>query len=140
MSSKKLITKIVEFSASHRYWNSGLSEKKNLELFGKSSYENGHGHNFTLEVSVEGEIDSETGMIINLFDLKKILNKVLLEFDHKNLNKDTPYFEDIIPTPENICKVLWDLIDRELHNNDRCSLYKLRLYETDNLYVDYWRD
>ncbi len=140
MSFKKLITKRVEFAASHRYWNSELSEKENFDLFGKSSNESGHGHNFTLEVTVTGDIDSKTGMIINLFDLKKITNEVLAEFDHKNLNKDTTYFKDEIPTPENICKVLWNLLDQKISQNKKCTLYKVRLYETEDLYVDYWRD
>lgn len=140
MPFKKLITKRVEFSASHRYWNPGLSEKENFEIFGKSSYKSGHGHNFTLEVTVEGEIDNTTGMIINLFDLKRFINDVLLEFDHKNLNSDMPHFKNIIPTPENICRVLWDSLEKRLSVNDKCSLYKIRLHETEDLYVDYWRD
>lgn len=140
MSSKKLITKKVEFAASHRYWDPKLSETENFELFGKSSFKSGHGHNFSLEVTVEGDIDTSTGMIINLFDLKKIINDVLKNFDHKNLNEDTIYFNDEIPTPENICKVLWNLLEQKLAQNDKCSLYKVRLYETDDLYVDYWRD
>lgn len=137
MPFKKLITKIVEFSASHRYWNPEFSEDENFRLFGRSSLENGHGHNFSLEVTVEGEIDSSTGMIINLFDLKKIINEVLEDFDHKNLNKDTGFFSDSIPTPENICMVLWDLIGEKLSANENCDLYRLRLYETDDLYVEY---
>ncbi|MGH7884635.1 MAG: 6-pyruvoyl trahydropterin synthase family protein [Thermodesulfobacteriota bacterium] len=140
MSFKKLITKRVEFSASHRYWNPNLSEKENFEIFGKSSYESGHGHNFSLEVTVEGEVDENTGMIINLFDLKRFINDVLLEFDHKNLNSDTPYFKNIIPTPENICRVLWDLLKKRISVNNNCTLYKIRLHETEDLYVDYWRD
>lgn len=139
MSFKKLITKKVEFSASHRYWNPELTDEDNLDLFGKSSLENGHGHNFQLEVTVEGEIDQTTGMIINLFDLKKILNEVLEDFDHKNLNRDTHYFENMLPTPENICRVLWGLIDKKLESHEKCSLSKIRLYETDDLFVDYWR-
>lgn len=140
MSSKKLITKKVEFAASHRYWDPKLTEKENFELFGKSSFKSGHGHNFSLEVTVEGEIDGKTGMIINLFDLKKITSEILSEFDHKNLNEDTSYFKDEIPTPENICKVLWNLIEEKLSLNNKCKLYKVRLYETDDLYVDYWRE
>ena len=140
MPSKKLITKKVEFSASHRLWNNNLSKEENYQLFGKSSSPKGHGHNFTLEVTVEGEIDNKTGMIINLFDLKKIIDKVLVDFDHKNLNKDSIYFKNVIPTSENISKVLWDLIDKETNKIDNCKLHKIRLHETDDLFVDYWRD
>lgn len=135
---KNLITKRVEFSASHRYWNPKWSEKKNKEIFGKNVFE--HGHNFVLDVTVEGEVNKLTGMIINLFDLKSIVNSVISQFDHKYLNKDVDYFKNVIPTPENIAKRLWDLIDDEINNReDICTLYNIRIYETPNLYIDYRR-
>ena len=137
MSFKKLITKKVEFSASHRYWNKNWSEEKNREFYGRSSLPGGHGHNFVLEVTVEGEINPETGMIINLFDLKQIVSSVLADFDHKNLNEDNPRFEDLIPTTENIAKVLWEAIEEKIIERDDCRLYKIRVYETDDLFVDY---
>lgn len=141
MGFKKLLTKKMEFSASHRCWNPDLSDEENLEFFGKSSSPLGHGHNFVLEVTIEGEVDEKTGMIINLFDLKKILAQVLMDFDHKYLNEDSEHFKHLIPTPENLAKVLWNIIDNELSKNKlACSLYKIRLYETDDLYVDYWRE
>lgn len=137
MSFKKLITKKVEFSASHRYWNKNWSEEKNREIYGKSSLPGGHGHNFVLEVTVEGEINPETGMIINLFDLKQIVSSVLADFDHKNLNEDNSRFQNLIPTTENIAKVLWEAIEEEIIERDDCRLYKVRVYETDDLFVDY---
>lgn len=137
MSFKKLITKKVEFSASHRYWNKNWSEEKNRKFYGKSSLPGGHGHNFMLEVTVEGEIDPETGMIINLFDLKQIVSSVLGDFDHKNLNEDNPRFQDLIPTTENIAKILWEVIEEKIIERDDCRLYKIRVYETDDLFVDY---
>ena len=141
MGFKKLLTKKIEFSASHRYWNPNLTESENVALFGKAASLSGHGHNFQLEVTVEGEIDENTGMIINLFDLKDILKEILKKFDHKYLNEDNISFKSLIPTPENIAKTLWDIIETELERKDvSCSLYKIRLYETDDLYVDYWRE
>lgn len=141
MDFKKLITKKVEFSASHRYWNLEWSEKRNKEVFGKNVSPMGHGHNFVLEVTVEGEVDEQTGMIVNLFDLKSIITIVLKQFDHKFLNVDNEYFRDLNPTPENIAKVLWNLIEYEIENLDKnLALYKVRLYETPDLYVDYWRE
>ena len=137
MSFKKLITKKVEFSASHRYWNKNWSEEKNREFYGRSSLPGGHGHNFVLEVTVEGEINPETGMIINLFDLKQIISSVLADFDHKNLNEDNPSFQDLIPTTENIAKVLWEAVEEKTLERDDCRLYKIRVYETDELFVDY---
>ena len=141
MSFKKLITKKAEFSASHRYWNPAWDEEKNREVFGKNISPLGHGHNFHLEVTVEGEVDEDTGMVINLFELKAILAVVLEKYDHKYLNEDLEVFKATIPTPENIAKQLWNDIEKELKNrNTDCRLYKVRLYETPDLYVDYWNN
>ncbi len=139
MAFKKLLTKTMEFSASHRYWNPGWSEEKNKEVFGKSAGPYGHGHNYTLEVTVEGEVDKETGMIINLYDLKEIMKEVLNDFDHKNLNEDNPRFKELIPTTENIARVMWDIFDEKLSKSLSCRLHRVRLYETADLYVDYRR-
>ncbi len=138
MPYRKLITKKVEFSASHRCWNRNWSPEKNMEVFGKSSLPGGHGHNFVLEVAVEGEIDAETGMIMNLFDLKEIMLSVLADFDHKNLNEDNPRFGDLVPTTENISKVLWETLEERLAGRDGCRLHRIRVYETDDLFCDYW--
>ena len=138
MSFKKLITKKAEFSASHRYWNPEWDEDKNKEVFGKNSSRLGHGHNFKL---VSGEIDEKTGMVINLFDLKSILNTVLEKYDHKYLNEDVEIFKTLIPTPENISRVLWSEIEEELNKRETgCKLFKVRLYETDDFYIDYWKN
>ena len=139
MAFKKLLTRKMEFSASHRYWNPEWSEERNKEVFGKSAGPHGHGHNYTLEITVEGEVDAETGMIINLYELKAIMKEVLLEFDHKYLNEDTPFFKEMIPTTENIARVMWDIFHERLSSNQRCKLHRVRLYETDDLYVDYRR-
>lgn len=140
MGYKKLLTKKMEFSASHRYWNPEWSEEKNREVFGKSAGPHGHGHNYSLEVTVEGEVDPRTGMIINLYDLKTVMKDVLGDFDHKHLNDDNPHFRDLIPTTENIARVLWDIFEGRLGQSERCRLYRIRLYETPDLYVDYWRE
>ena len=139
MPFRKLITKKVEFSASHRCWNRNWSPEKNMEVFGKSSLPGGHGHNFALEVAVEGEIDPETGMIMNLFDLKEIILSVLADFDHKNLNEDNPRFGDMVPTTENISKVLWEMLEAKIDGRDGCRLHRIRVYETDDLFCDYWK-
>lgn len=139
MANKTLLTKRVSFSASHRYWNKNWSDEKNNEVFGKCTSPHGHGHNYVLETTVQGEIDPETGMIINLYDLKPIILDALEDFDHKFLNEDNPAFNDLIPTTENIAKVLWDVISERLESHS-CRLHRIRLYETPELYVDYWRD
>ncbi len=141
MGYKTLLTKRVDFSASHRYWNPKWNEEANKAVFGKCTSPYGHGHNYIIEVTLEGEIDPDTGMIINLYDLKPILNDVLKDFDHKYLNEDNPQFKDLIPTTENIARVLWDSIEKKLEQASAdCRLYRVRLYETPDLYVDYWKE
>ena len=133
------LTKKIEFSSSHRYWRDEWSEAKNLEVFGKCTSKYGHGHNYVLETTVEGPVDFDTGMIINIYRLKPILKETLKQFDHKFLNKDTDYFDDLIPTTENFAKILYECIDEKL-SKEECNLLKVRLYETKDLFVDYWKD
>jgi 6-pyruvoyltetrahydropterin/6-carboxytetrahydropterin synthase len=131
-----LISKKFEFSASHRYWRDEWSKEKNEEVFGLCTSPHGHGHNYELHVTIEGKVDPITGMIINLSDLKKHVNVVLMQFDHKFLNLDTPFFESRIPTTENIALILFDLIKKELKGKGEFDLRKIRLYERADLYVD----
>jgi 6-pyruvoyltetrahydropterin/6-carboxytetrahydropterin synthase len=139
-STQVLITKKFEFSASHRYWREEWSEQKNSEVFGKCTSPFGHGHNYELHVSVIGQVDPKTGMIINLTDLKKHVKVVLEQFDHKYLNVDTTYFDELIPTTENIGRVLFRLLDDTFKGKGNFELQKIRLYEMNDLYVDVWRD
>jgi 6-pyruvoyltetrahydropterin/6-carboxytetrahydropterin synthase len=139
-NNKTIITKTFEFSASHRYWRDDWSKEKNEQIFGICTSPYGHGHNYELHVTVHGEVDSQTGMIINLSDLKKMVNQVIVQFDHKFLNVDTPFFKDKIPTTENLALILFDLLFEELSGHGNFVLYKIRLYEKNDLYVDVWRD
>tara|TARA_Y100001936_G_C16086587_1_gene682201 strand:- start:3151 stop:3573 length:423 start_codon:yes stop_codon:yes gene_type:complete len=139
MIEYRTLTKRMEFSASHRYWNNNWSEKKNLEVFGKCTSKYGHGHNYVLETTIEGPVDPETGMIINIYKLKPMIKSVLKEFDHKFLNEDTDYFEELIPTTENFAKILYECITEKLKCAD-CKLRKVRLYETKDLFVEYWKE
>jgi len=138
MAEFTTLSKRIEFSASHRYWNNDFTEEENLSIFGKCTSEYGHGHNYVLETTVRGPVDEDTGMIINIYKLKPILKSVLKEFDHKFLNLDTDYFEKLIPTTENFAKILYECIDEKLKDSE-CELLKVRLYETKDLYVDYWK-
>jgi 6-pyruvoyltetrahydropterin/6-carboxytetrahydropterin synthase len=140
MDKKVLITKKYEFSASHRYWKKDWSREKNEQVFGKCTSPHGHGHNYDLHVTISGKIDPATGMIINLTDLKRMVKVVLEDFDHKYLNLDTPFFENQIPTTENIARVLFDQVDKQLNDKGDFNLQKIRLYERNDLYVDVWRD
>ena len=132
--TETLLTKRIEFAAAHRYHNEAWDAATNRRVFGACNNEPGHGHNYLLEVTIAGPVDRHTGMVVNLFDLKVVLQQVLEEFDHKHLNLDTPYFSTIIPTTENIASVLWGkLADRSA---DIGRLERLRLYEEDDLWAD----
>ena len=106
---------LIHFSSSHRYYRDEWSEEENMRVFGLCALPNGHGHNYTLEVAIVGVPDPNTGMVINLVDLEGAVSSVLVGFDHKHLNLDTPYFTDRIPTTENLATVLWELIHESLH-------------------------
>ena len=139
MAEYTTLTKKIEFSSSHRYWRKEWTESKNLEVFGKCTSKYGHGHNYVLETTVEGPVDSDTGMIIIIYRLKPILIDTLKEFDHKFLNEDTDFFDDQIPTTENFAKVLYECIAEKL-SKEECKLQKVRLYETKDLFVDFWKE
>ncbi|HEY6084213.1 MAG TPA: 6-carboxytetrahydropterin synthase [Nitrospira sp.] len=128
-----LLTKRIEFAAAHRYVRHEWDESRNRAVFGPCSNPPAHGHNYLLEVTVSGEVDSKTGMVINLFDLKRVLLAVIEEFDHKNLNLDMPYFRDRIPTSENLARELWIKLDSQ---KDIGTLHALRLHEDEDLYTD----
>jgi 6-pyruvoyltetrahydropterin/6-carboxytetrahydropterin synthase len=133
---KATLTKRLEFCSSHRYHNLDWDDAKNREVFGACNNANTHGHNYLLEVTLCGEIDPVTGMIINLYDLKQHLWDVLIEFDHKNLNLDTPYFTNRIPTTENLALTLWNLLEKHPQLPD---LDRIRLYEDETLYAEVTR-
>lgn len=128
-----LLTKRIEFAAAHRYIKAEWDEAKNRAVFGPCYNPPAHGHNYMVEVTVLGEVDPKTGMVVNLFDLKRVLLNVLEEFDHKNLNLDMPYFEGRIPTSENLACVLWTKLDTQKSIG---TLHAIRIYEDEDLYAD----
>ena len=136
------ISRRFDFSSSHRYYREEWSEEENARVFGLCALPNGHGHNYTLEVSVSGEPDPITGMVINLADLKGAVLGVLEGFDHKHLNLDTPYFSERIPTTENLATVLWDEVSAALAARpalpEGWRLARVRLHETEDLFVEYF--
>jgi 6-pyruvoyltetrahydropterin/6-carboxytetrahydropterin synthase len=103
------------FNAAHRLFKPEWSDEKNLEVFGKCSYPNYHGHNYALEVWIEGSINPETGFVMDLKILKELIHSEILErFDHQNLNLDCLEFKGIIPTTENISVVIWNLLRKKI--------------------------
>jgi 6-pyruvoyltetrahydropterin/6-carboxytetrahydropterin synthase len=132
------LTRLVEFEASHRYWNPAFSEADNHRTFGKCVSPYGHGHNYVLRVTLAGHPDPRTGMVINIKDLDRILKTVSNEFDHKFINLDHPAFHDRIPTTENLVTYLRDRIADTLctHSTDRYMLWRVTLYEDPTLWAD----
>ena len=123
------------FNAAHRLFNPDWSDEKNKEVFGKCSNPNFHGHNYVLETWVEGEVNPETGYVIDLKALKEIINNEISErFDHRNLNLDCPEFANLKPSAENIAIVIYNIL-RPLVE-ERYGL-TIRLWETENNVVEY---
>lgn len=133
-----LITRKVEFSASHCLRGKHLTDEENVRLYGREANVNGHGHNYIVEVTLAGKPDPVTGMVMDLKELKDILNEEILEpFDHRFLNYEVPPFDRIIPTAENVVVEIWRRLDPKVER-EGVKLHGVRLYESPDLYVDYY--
>jgi 6-pyruvoyltetrahydropterin/6-carboxytetrahydropterin synthase len=131
-----LISKRVEFSASHICRLQGFSEEENLRLYGTESNALGHGHNYIVDVAIEGEPDPVTGMILDLKQLKEILeDKVLSVYDHRMLNREVEPFDRLVPTAENLAIDIWNRLDPHIPGVAR--LHSVRVEETNELWVEY---
>ncbi|KAM9816862.1 6-pyruvoyl tetrahydrobiopterin synthase [Neosynchiropus ocellatus] len=129
------ITRVQSFSACHRLHSPQLSDEENRSVFGKCNNPNGHGHNYKVEVTVRGKIHRSTGMVMNLTDLKKCIEEVIMiPLDHKNLDKDVPYFATVVSTTENLAVYIWDCMVKVLPPN---LLYEIKIHETDKNIVIY---
>lgn len=129
------ITRRETFAAAHRLFNPGLSNEENFKMFGKCSNPKWHGHNYTLEVVVAGEPDPSTGFVLDIKELKKIIHQYVIDkVDHKNINEETDFMNNIIPTSENICIGIWNQLVDKIPNG---KLYSVKLYETENNYFEY---
>lgn len=129
------LTRAVDFAASLRYWRPDLSESENRAFFGRSASQ--HGHNYRLEVTVQGEPDSATGMVMDLKDLKAVIEcEITARFDHRDLNRDTGFFEKVPPTPERFAQVIYELLRGALGER----LYGVRLRQDEDLWVDLVRE
>lgn len=130
------LSRSIVFSSAHRYFQPKFSEEKNKEVFGRCYTKYGHGHNYLFEVTLMGPVDVDTGMVMNLYDVDKILKKVTDPLDHHHLNNDVPYFADVVPTTENIAKYLFHLIEKELPKG--IKIVRSRLHEAQDLWADYY--
>ena len=132
------ITRKAEFSASHICRNPAYTEEENRACYGLSANPHGHGHNYLLEVTLEGEPDPITGMVLDLKRLKEIVNEQVVEpMDHRFLNYEVPPFDKIIPTTENIAVEIWRRLEPQFAGCP-ARLHAVRLWETEDLYVDYF--
>lgn len=130
------VTRKAEFSASHVCRRPDLSDAENWKLFGLAANPNGHGHNYAVEVTLEGDPDPVTGMVMDLKELKSILEEEIVEpMDHRFLNYEVPPFDRVIPTAENVALEIWRRLEPRV-NSGRARLSNVRLFETSDLYVD----
>ena len=129
------VTRKSHFNAAHRLNNPKWSEEKNEEFFGLCNNKNYHGHNYELDVTVSGEIDEESGYLVDMKELSDIIeSKIESRFDHKNLNLDTEEFRELNPTAENIAIVIWNILREKIPKK---FLLSIKLYETPRNFVEY---
>lgn len=132
------ITRKEHFNAAHKLWREDWSDEKNAEVFGKCSNKNWHGHNYTIWVSVKGKPSEETGFVIDLKVLSKLVKELVVEpLDHKNLNLDVPFMEGILASTENLIIEIWKLLEGPIAQAGGNLCY-IKLEETENNYVEYY--
>ncbi len=132
------LTRRATFSASHYYWNDGWSAEKNEQVFGRCSNRNGHGHNYTLEVTVAGDPDPVTGFVVDLKWLKDVIEeKIMTAWDHRHLNLEAPDFATVVPTSENIAIAAWRRMKPAIDAAGGARLDRIRVYETAEIFAEY---
>jgi 6-pyruvoyltetrahydropterin/6-carboxytetrahydropterin synthase len=130
-----LLTRRAEFSSAHYYYNETWSQEKNEQVFGKCANRNGHGHNYTLEVTVAGEIDPVSGFVVDLKALKEVMEREVIQvYDHRHLNLEVPEFRSALPTTENIAIAIWKRLEGKIAG---ARLHRVRVYEMADLFADY---
>jgi 6-pyruvoyltetrahydropterin/6-carboxytetrahydropterin synthase len=135
-----LLTRRATFSASHYYWNKSWSAEKNEQVFGRCSNRNGHGHNYTLEVTVAGEPDPVTGFVVDLKWLKDAIeDEVLSDWDHRHLNLEVEEFAagEMMPTSENLAIAAWRRLKPAIEAAKGAQLSRIRIYETPEIFAEY---
>lgn len=130
-----LLTRKAEFSAAHYYYIEAWSQQENERVFGKCANRNGHGHNYTLEVTVAGEVDPVSGFVVDLKALKDVIEREVIQaYDHRHLNLEVPEFRHAMPTTENIAIAVWKRLQSKIPN---ARLQRVRVYEMPDLFADY---
>jgi len=133
------LTRRATFSAAHYYWNEAWTPEKNELVFGRCANRNGHGHNYTLEVTVAGEPDPVTGFVLDLKWLKDVIAREVLDvYDHRHLNLEAPEFRNEIPTTENIAIAAWVRLEPAIaRGGQKAKLSRVRVYETPEIFAEY---
>ena len=134
------LTRRATFSASHFYWNDAWSAEKNEQVFGRCANRNGHGHNYTLEVTVAGETNPVTGFVVDLKWLRDVIEReILAAFDHRHFNLEVPEFAatNLIPTSENIAIAAWNRLAPAIAAAGGAKLASVRIYETPEIFAEY---
>jgi 6-pyruvoyltetrahydropterin/6-carboxytetrahydropterin synthase len=132
-----LITRRADFSASHVCYDPSFSPERNRDLYGEVSGAHGHGHNYIVEVTLEGDPDPVTGMVVDLKLLKDVIQREVLDpMDHRHLNREVPPFDRVVPTAENLVREIWRRLEPHL-TFENARLHSVRLYETEDLCVEY---
>ena len=130
-----LLTRKAEFSSAHYYYNEAWSQQENERVFGKCANRNGHGHNYTLEVTVAGEVDAVSGFVVDLKALKDVIEREVIQaYDHRHLNLEVPEFRSVVPTTENIAIAIWRRLESKING---ANLRRVRVYEMPDLFADY---
>jgi 6-pyruvoyltetrahydropterin/6-carboxytetrahydropterin synthase len=129
------LTRKAEFSASHFYHNPQFTTEENRRIFGKCNNPHGHGHNYMLEVTVKGPVNENSGFVMDLKQLKEIMNREVIDaLDHRHLNYEVPEFKERIPTTENLAIAIWRRLEGKLDGGAR--LYRVRVYENTDLFAE----
>src|SRR5271156_2778277 len=132
------LTRKAEFSSAHYYWNEAWSPEENLRVFGKCANRNGHGHNYTLEVTVTGAVDSVSGFVVDLKWLKDVIEHEVLDiYDHRHLNLEVPEFATTIPTTENIAIAIWNRLEPVVKAAGGSKLSRVRVYEAQDIFAEF---
>lgn len=132
------LTRKEHFNAAHKLYNPNWSKEKNEEVFGKCANANWHGHNFNIYVTVKGTPHPETGFVMDLKELSRLIKlHVVEELDHKNINMDVPWMKGLMASTENIAIEVWKRLAPEIEKHN-CKLHSIKLYETENNFVEYF--
>ncbi|PKP04092.1 MAG: 6-pyruvoyl tetrahydrobiopterin synthase [Bacteroidetes bacterium HGW-Bacteroidetes-6] len=133
------ITRREHFNAAHRLFKADFSDEKNLEVFGKCSNPNWHGHNYTLFVTIKGTVDAETGFVMNLKELSRIIRtEVIDKLDHKNINVEVDFMQGKLASTENLAISIWEVLVDSLKPFSTVLLHCIKVQETENNFVEYY--